>query len=111
MAISLVKNLNTGYNLNKVKAELQGNEKKIKVALNEKNQELQRAYSYIGMEMFQIYKAGKLVCSDSLNAYFEKADALQKEVNAFVTEIQRLEQEIKRLELEIQNTGKIICSS
>lgn len=79
-----------------------GKLKKIKESLEEKFQEQQKIYGYIGMEAYEMYKQGKEVCQE-LTVYFEKAEELEKEV-------QQLESEKQRLELEQQNRKKRVCS-
>lgn len=68
-----------------------------KKALDEKRNERDKIYKYIGMEAFSLYKDGKLPSSE-LDIHFEKLKSVD-------TEIANLEKEIERR----KNKNKHVC--
>ena len=68
-----------------------------KKALNDKRNEKDRIYKYIGMEAFNLYKEGKMPSSE-LDVHFERLKTVDME-------IARLEKEIEKS----KSKGKVIC--
>ena len=68
-----------------------------KKALNDKRNERDKIYKYIGMEAFTLYKEGKMPSSE-LDVHFEKLKTVDMEIS-------RLEKEIEKQ----KNKGKINC--
>lgn len=76
--------LNTiGQNINSFSAN-QGLKKK----LDEKLEEKKKIYNYIGMEVYDLYKAGKIV-QPELDVYFEKMNILEQEIAAVKAEMDK----------------------
>lgn len=70
----------------------------LKKSLEEKNREKSKIYGYIGMEAYDLYKAGKLR-SEELVMHFRELEILEKEIT-------ELEEQIAKA----ANAGKIVCS-
>ncbi len=74
------------------------NSQSLKKSLEEKKQEKAKIFGYIGMEIYDLYKAQKLSAPE-LDIYFEKLAILEKEAA-----------EIEEKMAQIAGTGKNVCS-
>lgn len=61
----------------------------LKKSLEEKNQEKTKIYNYIGMEAYDLYKAGKL-SAVGLEVYFEKMQELEQEITELEGEMAKI---------------------
>lgn len=73
----------------------------VKKALDEKYQERMKIYGYIGMEVYDLYKQGKVSISQA-DMHFQKMEQVE-------TEIARLEAEKQRIEMEKRKTNVCSC--
>lgn len=74
----------------KIKVPNANSSKGIKKAIEEKNQEKLELYKYIGMEIYDLWKMGKIHVQD-LEVYFTKVESLEQEIHEIEAEIQRVE--------------------
>ncbi|MCM1156715.1 MAG: zinc ribbon domain-containing protein [Roseburia sp.] len=81
-------------------SDKEGNIKEITKELEEKRNETAKIYGFIGMEVYDLSKAGKIEIAQ-INNYLEKMDALNQEI---------AELEKKKEELEVKNAGKNVCT-
>lgn len=65
-----------------------------KKPLEEKNQERSKIYGFIGMDVYDLYKQGKLNIPE-LEVHFEKMEVLEKEIAELEAEKQRQEMQTK----------------
>lgn len=72
----------------------------IKKNIEDKKQEINQLYGFIGMELYDMYKADKIRVPE-LNVHFEKVDMLEKTIT---------EMEVEKQRLELQSKGNSICS-
>lgn len=76
------------------------NFKNYKKLLEEKNQERSKIYGFIGMDVYDLYKQGKIDIPE-LSVHFEKMEALEAEIEELNAEKQRQ---------EILTKGSSVCS-
>ncbi|MBQ2901890.1 MAG: zinc ribbon domain-containing protein [Agathobacter sp.] len=67
----------------------------IKKELEEKNQERAKIFGYIGMEIYDLYKQGKVSISE-LDLYFENMENLEKEIEELEKQKNELEEQTKK---------------
>lgn len=79
-----------GSIFDKIKMPNVNSSKNIKKVIEEKNQEKSELYKYIGMEICNLWKAGKIYVQD-LEVYITKAEALKQEILDIEAEVQRAE--------------------
>jgi len=72
----------------------------IKKQLEEKNKERSKVYGFIGMDIYDLYKQGKVNIQE-LDVHFEKMKALEQEIADLEAERQRQ---------ELQSKGNSVCS-
>lgn len=94
-------NINIPKIKNPFSAGSSGNDyKNYKKLLDEKNQERAKVYGFIGMDVYDLYKQGKVSIAE-LDVHFEKMEALEKEIEELTVEKQRQ---------EMQTKGSSVCS-
>lgn len=75
----------------------------LKKNLDEKLNEKTKIYNYIGMETYDLYKAGKLTHPE-LDIYFEKMNALEQE-------IANIQMEIDKAKMSVNGSLKCTCGN